>query len=464
MKVTRILQADAPADLLKICKVMAFVRADIWRRFGGLGHVGQSAVDMRKAITQAGWYTGLQVDGTIRAETTKDVVNDILTYKAAALVKVRRAVATRSKDQTERKRMYTILKKDDWMGDNFLHRQVRKHLRHGISHTNNQFIVRSDKHSSEVVSGKLVVTLKIASKYGQDIQLVTTTSGKNVNLSGSNLRVIVKDGFAEIHYAADKADGRICGTRAVGVDKGYTEAFTDSDGKAHGPRFGEVLTRYSDKTCATNKSRNKLHALEKKHRKAGRLLKADRIKSCNLGRKKIDNRKARTQQQLRTIAFQSAHTLVDKAAVVVSEDLTSPIASKQQWKRFNRRMSSWAKGTLSEALDSVCTQRCAKHVLVNAAYTSQMDSTNGLLQGKRIGDKFYRSNGDVLQADHNAALNVLARLDDCEISRFTPYKVVRQILLARSSGATERQGLELGESAKTLDRQPSADKSVSSFE
>lgn len=93
-----------------------------------------------------------------------------------------------------------------------------------------------------------------------------------------------------------------------------------------------------------------------------------------------------------------------------------------------------------------------------------MDSTNGLLQGKRVGDKFYRTSGDVLQADHNAALNVLARLDDCEISRFTPYREVRRILLTRSSGATERQGLELGESAKALKRQPSADKSMSSFE
>jgi transposase len=86
---------------------------------------------------------------------------------------------------------------------------------------------------------------------------------------------------------------------------------------------------------------------------------------------------------------------------------------------------------LADALESVCTQRQAKSVLVNAAYTSQMDSTTGWLQGKRVGDKFYRENGDVLQADHNAALNVRARLDDHEISRFTPYQEVRKILQAR---------------------------------
>lgn len=118
-------------------------------------------------------------------------------------------------------------------------------------------------------------------------------------------------------------------------------------------------------------------------------------------------------------------------------------------------MSSWAKGVLADALDSVCAQRKARHVLVNGAYTSQMDSTNGLLAGKRIGDRFYRLNGDVLQADHNAALNVLARLDDGEISRYTPYREVRRILLARSPAQLSVKRLELGAQA----RQPSADKS-----
>jgi len=140
---------------------------------------------------------------------------------------------------------------------------------------------------------------------------------------------------------------------------------------------------------------------------------------------------------------------------VVSEDLTASIAKKQPWKRYNRRMSGWAKGILAEALDSVCKQRDAKHVLVNGAYTSQMDSTTGLLNGKRVGDKFYRETGDVLQADHNAALNVLARLSDPEIKRFTPYQDVRRILLARSPAQLSVNRLELGDSS----RQPSADKS-----
>ncbi|MBK7001995.1 MAG: transposase [Rhodoferax sp.] len=455
MNVTRILQADVPKGLAAICKTLGFVRADIWRRYGALKNVGKSNQDIRAEIAAGEYYTGLPVDGTIRNETTKDIINDILTYKSAAMVKVRQAIHARTKDKAEQKRLYTLLREDKWQTDNFLHRQMRKHFRHGRSTVANQFIVRSDKQSSKVVDGQLAITTHIAKKYGNDITLVTTSNGKNVDLTGRNLRIIAKEGHAEIHYAAEKGDGRECGTQVIGIDKGYTEAFTDSDGQAHGEKFGAVLTEYSDKTFDTNKQRNKLHALEKKHRKDGHIAKADRIRLHNLGRKKIDARREETQGQLRNIAFQAAHSIVDKAAVVVSEDLTAPIAKKQQWKKFNRRMSSWAKGALADALDSVSTQRKAKHVLVNSAYTSQMDSTTGLLQGKRIGDKFYRENGDVLQADHNAALNVLARLGDNEISRFTPYKEVRRILLTRSPAQLSVNRLELG--AQT--RQPSADKS-----
>ena len=314
------------------------------------------------------------MDGTIRAETTKDVVNDILMYKAAAMVKVRQAVAVRTIDKAERKRLYTKLLNGTWIDDNFLHRQVRKHFRHGKSHTANQFVVRSDKYLVKKVDGFLVIALRIAKKFGDAIELVTTSNGNKVNLSGSNLRIIVKvdascgSGYrAEIHYATDKGEGRACGSQTIGVDKGYTEAFVDSDGTCHGKGFGAVLTQYSDAVAATGKQRNRLHALEKKHRAAGHVAKADRIKACNIGRKKLNARREGVQQHLCTIAFKAAHTLVDKAGSIASEDLTSPMASNKQWRIFNRKMSSWAKGTLADALDSVCTQRKASHVLVNCA-------------------------------------------------------------------------------------------------
>jgi hypothetical protein len=77
----------------------------------------------------------------------------------------------------------------------------------------------------------------------------------------------------------------------------------------------------------------------------------------------------------------------------------------------------------------------------------------------RYSDTIYRENGDVLQTDHNAALNVLVRLDDPDIGRFTPHGEVRRILLARSPAQLRVHRLELGVQA----RQPSADESSSAF-
>ena len=62
-----------------------------------------------------------------------------------------------------------------------------------------------------------------------------------------------------------------------------------------------------------------------------------------------------------------------------------------------------------------------------------MDSFfHGLLIGTRKGDKFYRFNGEVAQADWNAARNVLARLEDSEISLYMPYREVKHVLQERT--------------------------------
>jgi hypothetical protein len=456
MNVTRILEADQSDALRPIAKVIGGMRADIWHRFGGVAGSQRPLSEIRKAIPKL--FGGLQVDGTIRAETAKDVLNDIKTYREAAKAKVRKAIHRRADgDQDEAKRLYTLLRKDEWTRDNFLHRQMRKHFRHGQARNRNQFIVRSDRHSEEVVDGRLVITIRVASKYGEDVRLVTTSNGDGVNLTGKNLRIMLRDGHTEIHYAYDKGEGRPCGTETVGVDKGYTEALVDSDGHFHGRQFGTILRDYTDQVTATGKARGKLRAIEENHREAGRVAKADRIKRNNLGIKKLDRRRKRTEGRLRTEAFKAAHAVVDKASTVGSEDLTSRFNRKKSWGRgFNRRMGMWAKGVLAEALASVTQQRSAGHVLVNAAYTSQVSSQTGRLEGERQGDRFIAVDGKVVHADVNAARNIRDRINDPEIGRYMPFDQVKQVLLRRSSGGVlSLNRPELG--ADTV-RQPGADK------
>ncbi|MBK5931299.1 transposase [Halochromatium salexigens] len=167
--------------------------------------------------------------------------------------------------------------------------------------------------------------------------------------------------------------------------------------------------------------------------------KRQHIRRFNLGRKKLDRQMDKTHACIRDTVFQAVHQVVDKAAVIATEDLTAPMAGKSFGKNINRRLASWTKGVIAEALDSVSSRRGSAVVLVNPAYTSQMDSRTGCLEGKRQGDQFYCSDGVVLQADQNAARNVLARLVDPDIERFTPFKRVKAILLER----TERLRLGL---------------------
>jgi len=44
---TRIIYADTPKELLPICKAVGYIRADIWRRYGGLKTARKTTNDIR---------------------------------------------------------------------------------------------------------------------------------------------------------------------------------------------------------------------------------------------------------------------------------------------------------------------------------------------------------------------------------------------------------------------------------
>ncbi|MBK1650426.1 RNA-guided endonuclease TnpB family protein, partial [Rhabdochromatium marinum] len=240
----------------------------------------------------------------------------------------------------------------------------------------------------------------------------------------------------EVHYTIEVEAKQDSGKRTIGVDKGYSEVLVDSDGEHHGQELGQILTEQSDTLKAKYQRRAKLRALAKNTRNPR---KREHIRRFNLGRKKLHRQMDKTHARIRDTVFQSVHRVVDKAAVIAAEDLTAPMAGKSFGKNVNRRLASWSKGVIAEALDSVSSRRGSAVVLVNPAYTSQIDSRNGGLLGKRQGDRFYCFDGEVLDADQNAAQNVLARLTDPDIERFTPYRAVKAIVQAR----TERLRLGL---------------------
>ena len=82
----------------------------------------------------------------------------------------------------------------------------------------------------------------------------------------------------------------------VGVDKGYTEAYTDSDGERHGEDLGDLLSAESDRRKVKGTRRNHLRDTEQKHRAKGNHRKADNIRQNNLGNQKWDRRRIAAPQ------------------------------------------------------------------------------------------------------------------------------------------------------------------------
>jgi IS605 OrfB family transposase len=289
--------------------------------------------------------------------------------------------------------------------------------------------VRSDNYSTFVLKNKAFIKIPSLQK-GKRIAIPLNTT----EAPTGTLRIILRNDRVEVHYSIEVKEKKDCGESEIAVDKGYSEVFVDSEGEHHGEELGDRLAAESDYLKEKYTRRHKLRSISRK-----KAHKKKKIYQNNLGRKKLNRRKAKTTKQVEDIIYKATHAVVDKAKTVVSEDLTAPMSSKKRRKDVTRRLSAWTKGLIAKALEYVSQRRGSTLVLVNAAYTSQMDSRTGTLLGQRKGDSFYCFDGEVLHADENAARNIQARLYDTEISRWTPYQKVKSILLER----TERLRLGL---------------------
>ena len=157
--------------------------------------------------------------------------------------------------------------------------------------------------------------------------------------------------------------------------------------------------------------------------------------------------KGQRRNQLRVVEQKHrAKGHAHKAGTLACEDLSASMKSAPyRHKDTNCRLHGWVKGVMADTLTSISRRRGSALALVNPAYTSQIDSRTGLLQGTRRRDRFYCLDGVVLDADTNAACNILARLYDEEITLYMPHGEVKSLLAERTRqlvGAA-RPGLEL---------------------
>jgi IS605 OrfB family transposase len=434
-KVTRIAYSEnlnlaKYEKLAFIAKRCGAIRTEVWHSYGSVSGLNAKFRPVRDI-----WIADKKVCNLpqrIWRATLSDTLNDIKANREAAKEKVIRHIFRNVDDKDKPKELFKKLR-NDWVNDSYLRRLMRKYWKHGKNNTYNQIVLEPGSYKCFSHNNKNYIEV-ISLTRGKRIAIPI---GTNFSIAGQ-IRLILRDKRVEIHYTIDNTSNRVCGDQEIGIDKGYAEAFVDSQGDFYGKGLGEVLSKESDYLKIKYQRRNKINAVlgkvEQKNPK-----KAKRIRKNNLGRKKLNRRSQLHQFKVKTIVFTAVNRVVDKAEKIVCEDLTKTFKSKKLGKNTNRRLSGWVKGLMAKAIDIVASLRGSRVVQVNAAYTSQMCSKCGCLGGIRTGDTFHCASlcGVVMQADLNAAINVKARSDDKELHRWLPFKKVKQILLERCRQSDE---------------------------
>jgi hypothetical protein len=260
------------------------VRSWVWDRYGSITGVGLSDRQIRDAWMADGAATSFGVLANAGKGTVRDAVADIRAHREAAKAEVRQRVGRALVPEAERKRLYTLLKRDEWTGDPLVRRWMRQQWRRGHNHTSNQIIIRSDKVRTVTLTEGGEVWLAIpglAPRAGVAVPPATAVA------PAGTLWVVLRGGRVEVHYQVDDtavtSAHRGCGTATVGVDKGYSEVLVDTDGDHHGPELGELLRRRSDTLKERNARRAKLRSIGNQAAQRGRHGKAERIRRTNLG-------------------------------------------------------------------------------------------------------------------------------------------------------------------------------------
>ena len=424
------LDEETYSELALIAKRLGILRKIIWHQFSSdpkrLNNRKIRDIWLKEKENGTSLYPKIidQLPARLWKETLRDIIGNINAYFESGFTEIIKRLY-RKYGKTEAKKLTKILK-TDYKSNNELHRMVRALIPKGYSKTDNIICLDEGCYTFEQD-----VFLMTGLRKRKMLSIPLTTKNK----PKGSFKVILKDGRCEFRvnhkYQITNIEKPI---EAIGVDKGYTEVFTDNTGERHGEGFGKLLTKKSDFLDEKYKNRNKLWAIMKKAREAGDIKKANNIKSNNLGNKKFNRQKEVMKAELKEKIYSAAKVLAQKASIVAIEDLTFKTKSKGKFKKVNRRLSSWIKGVIDEAIIKYCFIYGTKLVYVNAAYTSQGDSRfNCALMGTRIGDSFIGFDEVVLDADINAAINILARLYDSEINLYTSAEKVKEILTKRAN-------------------------------
>lgn len=306
-----------------------------------------------------------------------------------------------------------------------LHRLFRKHYIAGHTFVRNQVVYQGQGYKATRLKRNLILLELQGLERGKKISLII----RSQRIPTKQIRVI-KNEFRkyEVHttFTEKIIETSKSPKKRIGLDKGYTEGFYSSDKTVIAPKLGKTLTDKINRS--TNKAYNRHRLFQHAQNHADRQ-KAAKIKACNLGSKTNFKKLNKDKATIKCTIRKDLYLYINEPTLIVAEDLSRPIKSKNLVKSLNRKLNQWMKGELQDSLIAIGRKTGSTVALVNCAYTSQVDSQTGTLLGSRKGDSFIRYTGDVLQSDYNASRNIDARYDDSRIPLYLTSEQVRRVLL-----------------------------------
>ncbi len=271
-------------EMAHLCGV---VRDEAWRRYGGLNGLGKKPRTIRDQDWMRGKCLGAttQLPARLWKATLEDALNAIKANRAAALLECIKKVWRSKRSESDKQSLTAMLHNETWPRNNLLHRLMRRHCPHGKSHTNNQIVFDIQGYTCFTLNNQQWIKV---SSLQRGRRIAIPLGQFNYPITGAIRVRLCDDGEVDILYTVDEMAAcvtRPCGHQELGIDKGYSEAFTDSDGQRHGVDLGQLLTQESDHLKTVYAARQKIVAIAKKTKRAA---KAERIKKHNLGRKKTE--------------------------------------------------------------------------------------------------------------------------------------------------------------------------------
>jgi IS605 OrfB family transposase len=291
---------------------------------------------------------------------------------------------------------------------------------------------------------------------GQGVSISSLERGRPVRIplegEGSiagNIRVVLapESRRIELHISFEIKAAEAQAEEVMALDVGITEVFADDQGNLYGEKMGVVLKEATRKLDDKGRKRNKLHSLRKKYLRQGKKKKAGNIGKYNLGGKALRERKRRAkitiENEINRAIAEALRKRQPKVIVTEKLDLRGAARSKD----ISRRVSYWHRRTLKERIEFKASVAGCDRKQINPAYTSQTCPSCGYLnKANRHGDRFQCLNcGRAGQADVIAAINQKARMNDREITLYTPKETVRLILVGRFNARLEHRNASLSD-------------------